>query len=187
MRSKFSVELFVGIAVGLIIGCLLGFLLSKKPQSTSPHSSQPTEQQPIADGAPAIPGDCPICPCKSWSQHILPAPEWKPEMFKPDLKTDFHGKIGLRWRAVEGTRFYVVYFEDKKGKEIVTKKTGGESFVVEGNIPLPDGVAEDFVWMSVAAANANKTPGARSQKLKVLVRVPVSTVAPVIKDIKVEE
>lgn len=186
MRSNFSKNFLVGILIGLIIGCLVGFLLfglKSKTSSTSP-------QQTTADGTPVENGNgaaCPVCPCKSWSLGVLPAPEWRDDLDKKtELKTDFHGKINLRWKPVDGTRYYVVFYEDKHGRQIKTKTSGSENFTAQ-DIPLGEGVAEDMVLISVAAANANKEPGIRSKKLQVLVRAPVNTVAPTIKDIKVEE
>lgn len=179
-------NLIYGILIGIIIGCLIGYFVGRRktPSKISPTQTISENGTPIPETTPE---GCPICPCKSWSIKNLPAPEWRDDLDKKaDLKTDYHGHLSVRWKPVEGTRYYIVYYEDKNGKQLKTKNSGGESFLVQ-EIPLPEGVSEDIVYISVAAANAKRDPGARSKKLKVLARAPVNTVAPMIKDIKVEE
>ncbi len=184
MRNNISKQLYIGILAGILVGLAVGFFIFRAAEIATPVLSEPT-QVAATDPAAVDPEMCPICPCKSWSQKSLPAPEWRDEM-KTNLKTSFQGQVLLRWRAVEGTRYYVLYFEDAKGRTVKTKNSGGESIWV-GDIPLPEGISEGEVTVSVAAANANRDPGQRSQKIKLLVRAPVSTVAPIIKEIKVEE
>lgn len=183
MRNNISKQLYIGISVGILVGLLVGFFIFRSAKISSTQTSDPAQQ--ASDGIAVDSANCPVCPCKSWSQKTLPAPEWRDEM-KNNLKTSFQGQVQLRWRPVEGTRYYVVYFEDAKGKTIKTKNSGTEGLYVT-DIPLPEGVSEGEVLVSLAAANAKKAPGHRSQKIKLLVRAPVSTVAPVIKEIKVEE
>ena len=184
MLKNSDVKFYGGIFAGIIVGLVLGFFIFRSGKLPTSISSDPS--QPACTAATPTGGDnCPVCPCKSWSNANLPAPEWRDEM-KENLKTNFQGQVQLRWRPVEGTRFYVVYFEDAKGRTVKTKNSGGETLFMQ-DIPLPEGVSEDQVTVSVAAANAKKEPGVRSKKIKLLVRAPVSTVAPIIKDIKVEE
>ena len=184
MSNNISKQLYIGILVGLLVGLLVGFFIFRSAKISSPTTSSDSSA-PTADGVAYDANNCPICPCKSWSQAILPAPEWRDEM-KINLKTSFQGQVQMRWKPVEGTRFYVLNFEDLKGRTIKTKNSGTESIWVQ-DIPLPEGVSEGEVMVTVAAANAKKEPGKRSQKIKLLVRAPVSTVAPIIKEIKVEE
>ena len=183
MRNKLSSQLYIGIFAGILVGLVVGFFIFRTSKISSPTQTEPT--QTVADATTPSADECPVCPCKSWSQKILPAPEWRDEM-KKNLKTSFQGQVQLRWKPVEGTRYYVLYFEDGQRKIIKTKNSGGESTFVQ-DIPLPEGVSEGEVTVSVAAANAKKEPGHRSEKIKLLVRAPVSTVAPMIKEIKVEE
>jgi hypothetical protein len=126
-----------------------------------------------------------MCPCRSWKYGILDAPKWDQKMYD-SLTTDFQSKAYLKFSPIEGNRYYVLQYEDADGKVVKTKRVQN-TVVLSDNHPLPEGRSEGDLWVTVAAANAEEKLGHKSDKIKLHVRAPLSTVAPEILNITVEE